>query len=149
MNGIVKKILILAGVMSVLAVSGWGGRKGQGGTNHLNERPHTYWANEFGAIKYVPFDIFRPSFWGDERVEVWYRQNTFLYVRKDSHAYGAISSKNIAPLSSVAFMDCVHPAFYQGKLQQGVKQSLSMTIKACLLAIQRRLSPTKTGTFQS
>lgn len=34
----------------------------QGGTNHLNEQPHTYWAKLFEAHDYAPYDFFRPAF---------------------------------------------------------------------------------------
>jgi hypothetical protein len=47
--------------------------------DHINTRPHSYWANKFMCNGYLLFDIFRPEFWSDERVEPWYRQ--FLYVK--------------------------------------------------------------------
>lgn len=36
----------------------------QGGNNHINEQPHTYWAKKFISHDFVPYDIFRPVFWG-------------------------------------------------------------------------------------
>jgi hypothetical protein len=54
---------------------------GQPGAGHVNTRPHSYWAARFLAEGYQLFDILRPEFWSDNRVEPWYRQNTFLYVR--------------------------------------------------------------------
>ena len=56
----------------------------QGGTDHFNEQPHTYWAGKFAANNFVAFDLFRPIFWGNSEIEWWYRQNAFLYVKKNS-----------------------------------------------------------------
>lgn len=111
---------------------------GQGGTNHINEQPHTYWGAYFLFHNYIPFDIFRPVFWGDERVELWYRQNSFLYIRKDSSQYDAIIAKNVAPISNSAFMDCIHPDLYRRKLHPGFRQSLSLAVEAFIPAVKRR-----------
>lgn len=90
---------------------------GQGGINHINEQPSTYWAALFASHNYVPFDIFRPYVWGNSRVQAWYQQNTFLYVRKDSPSYTALLSKNISPMPNISFMDCVHPSLYFSKFR--------------------------------
>lgn len=54
---------------------------GQGGCNHINERWPSYWISLFRAQGYECFDVIRPTFWHDRRVEWWYSQNTFLFVR--------------------------------------------------------------------
>lgn len=90
---------------------------GQGGRNHINEQPSTYWAAHFSSHDYVPFDIFRPVLWGNTSVEFWYQQNTFLFVRKDSQSFANLLSKGASPLLNIAFMDCVHPALYYRKLR--------------------------------
>ena len=51
----------------------------QGGTDHINEQPHTYWAKMFIEIGYTPYDVFRSTFWGNQDIEFWYQQNTFLF----------------------------------------------------------------------
>jgi SAM-dependent methyltransferase len=89
---------------------------GQGGRNHVNERAPTYWAALFSSRTYVPFDLFRSAVWGNQDVEFWYQQNTFLYARRESPSYAAILSKGASPISNVAFMDCVHPSLYYRKL---------------------------------
>jgi hypothetical protein len=53
----------------------------QGGTNHLNERPQSYWATLFRKHGYGVQDIVRPRVWGNGRVSYWYRQNAMLYAR--------------------------------------------------------------------
>jgi SAM-dependent methyltransferase len=55
----------------------------QPGTNHINTRRHSFWAQVFKSQGFDAFDIFRSMFWNDERVAPCYRQNTFLYVRAD------------------------------------------------------------------
>ncbi|MGQ0580729.1 MAG: methyltransferase domain-containing protein [Reyranella sp.] len=84
----------------------------QGGTNHINEQPHTYWADHFLSHGYVPFDLFRPVLWGSPEVDFWYQQNTFLYVREKSGAFGHLTGKSVSPIANTAFMNCVHPVLY-------------------------------------
>lgn len=57
---------------------------GQGGTGHINEQPQHYWANQFAARGYICVDLIRPKIWDDESVNVIYKQNMLLYVRKSS-----------------------------------------------------------------
>lgn len=53
---------------------------GQGGTNHVNERWHHEWHQEFLKYGFDVFDIVRPRIYHETDVEPWYRQNAFLYV---------------------------------------------------------------------
>jgi SAM-dependent methyltransferase len=55
---------------------------GQGGENHVNEKPLEYWREKFASCGLVPFDYVRPLVKNDKRVEPWYRYNTILYVRR-------------------------------------------------------------------
>jgi SAM-dependent methyltransferase len=52
----------------------------QGGHNHINERWQSYWVTLFEERGYACVDLIRPRIWDDERVNWWYRQNTFLFV---------------------------------------------------------------------
>jgi SAM-dependent methyltransferase len=54
----------------------------QGGSGHINCRPHSYWVDLFDKNDYVAFDAFRPKFWYCGDVGPWYAQNTYLYVDK-------------------------------------------------------------------
>lgn len=56
---------------------------GQGGTDHINERWPDYWESLFNKHGYMAFDVLRLKFWDDEAIAIWYRQNAFLYVRRD------------------------------------------------------------------
>jgi SAM-dependent methyltransferase len=94
---------------------------GQPGAGHVNTRPHSYWAARFLAEGYQLFDILRPEFWSDSRVEPWYRQNTFLYVRANHPLFQALSLAGRRPERDVRFVDCIHPWLYTlvlGELQR-------------------------------
>ena len=52
----------------------------QGGTNHVNEQPQSYWAAKFAAHGYRPADALRRRFWSDLEAGVVYSQNALLYV---------------------------------------------------------------------
>lgn len=53
---------------------------GQGGENHLNERPLEYWRMLFAKRGYAPFDVLRPALRTRRDVEPWYRYNVVLYA---------------------------------------------------------------------
>jgi len=82
---------------------------GQGGVNHLNERYPSYWGELFCREGFVVFDLFRPRFWGRSDIDPWYRQNSFLYVRRNHSLLGALRERGIRPMEGLAFMDCIHP----------------------------------------
>ena len=89
----------------------------QGGTHHVNERPQSYWIEKFQKEGYRCFDYFRPVFWNDPDVEVWYRQNTFLFAR-ESHLD---SFPFLKDLSDNFVMDVVHPELFFNKIDRGVR----------------------------
>lgn len=119
----------------------------QGGTHHINEQPHSYWGRLFGEHGYVPFDLLRPVFWGDERVCWWYRQNTFLYAKRDSAAWQALTAQGLAPMADVRFMDCVHPFLYRAKVAGEVPLRLHLADlwPSVKRAIARRRRRDRTG----
>jgi SAM-dependent methyltransferase len=54
----------------------------QRGTKHINERWPAFWRELFAARGFVRLDPLRPRIWRDRRVNWWYQQNLFLYVRE-------------------------------------------------------------------
>lgn len=71
---------------------------GQPGTAHINPRWHRYWHEAFARRGFEAFDPLRPLLWHDERVSLHYRQNIFLYARKDWLAsHPAASALRAAP----------------------------------------------------
>ena len=107
----------------------------QGGTNHINEQPHTYWAKLFAEHCFCPFDLFRPVFWGDEDVDFWYRQNVFLYVRKDSPEWHLVTGSGQKPMANIDFMNCVHP----GSIRSGFRHHLGALYPTFVKGLRRRL----------
>jgi SAM-dependent methyltransferase len=118
---------------------------GQGGTHHINEQPHTFWASLFARLDYAPFDLFRPVFWANEDVCYWYRQNTFLYLKRDSASYRKLVAQGFAELRQIAFMDCIHPALYRYKLhpQLDFRDDLGDLLPSFLRGIRRRMKARK------
>lgn len=57
---------------------------GQGGENHINERPYGYWRDLFEARSYALFDFLRPRIRFHAHVERCYRYNLLVYVRHDA-----------------------------------------------------------------
>ena len=55
---------------------------GQGGENHINERPPSFWQGIFATMGFEAYDIVRPVFRADSSVEPWYRFNTVLYANE-------------------------------------------------------------------
>lgn len=90
----------------------------QPGANHINTRLHSFWAELFMARGYALFDLFRGVFWSDDRVEPWYRQNTFLYVRPDHPLHAALLSRGHSFQPDARFINCVHPWLYLLALQE-------------------------------
>ncbi|MCA6074592.1 methyltransferase domain-containing protein [Fulvivirga sedimenti] len=54
----------------------------QGGVKHFNEQWPSYWQSIFKKHGYILLDTIRPHVWNDPRVESWYAQNSFMYVKE-------------------------------------------------------------------
>lgn len=81
----------------------------QGGSGHVNERWQSYWIQKFQDRKYVCADIIRPNIWGNSKVLAHYRQNMFLFVRKEYIEKIPVLQEYIGyPM----LMDVVHPDIY-------------------------------------
>lgn len=85
----------------------------QGGDRHLNEQKHTYWANIFIKHNYFPYDFFRPFAWGNNNIDFWYQQNSFLYIKNTSEVNNIFNEKGFYPLKNIEFMNCIHPKLYE------------------------------------
>lgn len=83
----------------------------QGGQHHVNERWQGDWARDFEQRGYLAVDCVRPQIWDNQNVQVWYRQNIVLYVKKDALADNPVlrelqASREGSPIS------VVHPDLY-------------------------------------
>lgn len=75
----------------------------QGGQNHINEQWFSYWVALFKKFNFYPFDVIRPKFWTDPKVEFWYAQNCCIFI-KDTKKY-----EHLAILPTFLNKDIVHP----------------------------------------
>lgn len=55
----------------------------QGGQNHLNEQEPQYWTTKFEEKGFTCFDVLRPIFWNNDKVDCWYKQNIFLFTKNE------------------------------------------------------------------
>ena len=55
---------------------------GQGGENHQNERPLSFWRSLFERHGFAPYDPIRPHLAHKREIEPWYRFNTLLYANE-------------------------------------------------------------------
>jgi cyclopropane fatty-acyl-phospholipid synthase-like methyltransferase len=83
---------------------------GQGGTNHVNEQPASYWVRKFAAAGYAMKDIIRRQIWDAETVPAWYRQNCLVFVRED-RAGEVLGNESEGPV------DLVHPETFRAHLK--------------------------------
>lgn len=90
---------------------------GQPGTDHINCRYVSDWAQAFSDRGYTPFDIIRPKFWYETSVPWWYSQNTILYVGNDNidlqHTLNKLINEGTVPsfplIASGLPVDVIHP----------------------------------------
>ncbi len=108
----------------------------QGGVNHINEQPHTYWAELFDRYDFAPFDLFRAKFWGDNKICFWYRQNTFLYINRHSKPYEQMRASGVHEMPNLDFMNCVHPELFDLRT---IPTSFTMHIRDLLPSLRRAL----------
>jgi SAM-dependent methyltransferase len=65
---------------------------GQGGQNHINEQWPEYWQAKFNMHGFDRYDLIRPFIWNDNRVDVWYRQNIYVFSSKPIKWHSEIKS---------------------------------------------------------
>lgn len=75
----------------------------QGGSGHINCRPHSFWIDQFDRRGFSVLDVFRPVFWYDGRVGPWYAQNTYLFVHRS-----VLTKFKVAP-PKPTLVDVYHP----------------------------------------
>ncbi len=84
---------------------------GQGGQNHINEQWPKYWEEKFNSFGYKKFDTIRSEIWENEQVDLWYRQNIFVYSKLD---LGKSQEKTILEAQ-------IHPNFWEAKVKSNEK----------------------------
>lgn len=119
--------------------------KHQGGNSHVNEQWQSYWIKLFNNCGYGCFDIFRGAVWNNREVELWYRQNIFLFVKRTTDR---IDLKLLKSLEQ-PIPDVVHPEYYEDKvlvqtnlyrhIQQVEQQIRQPSLRFCLGNFKRYL----------
>jgi hypothetical protein len=110
---------------------------GQGGTNHINEKPPEFWQKKFMDHRYTQFDIIRPTIWNESAVAWWYKQNIFLYVHDESIETLKLPDHP----DSLAQKHIVHPECLKSKITEldFDNASVNNLCKALLKRIKKKL----------
>lgn len=83
---------------------------GQVGTWHINEQWQEYWQKKFEAQGYETIDYVRKKWWLNPHIVWWYRQNIFLYIKKDTWTHHPELLKLRSKYSGIQ-MPLIHPDF--------------------------------------
>jgi len=120
---------------------------GQDGTHHINCQWQSYWIDLFEQQGFTAFDLIRPTFWNDSRVEWWYLQNTLVFVRKQRSDLTKAAADFLEKRRIDGVLDVVHPRalevhHYSTRMyssEPSARESLRLAGKAIAKAIRRRL----------
>lgn len=83
---------------------------GQPGQNHINCQWPEYWQQKFQKEGFNAFDIIRDTFWSNEDLEWWYRQNIILFSRSVVFAGYSFHETQLRRL--------IHPDLYSLKMEK-------------------------------
>jgi SAM-dependent methyltransferase len=83
----------------------------QRGSEHVNERWQSWWAERFAGHGFVPIDCVRRRIWSNPSVEWWYAQNVILYASRDQLAARPRLQREYE-LMGTGQLSIVHPARY-------------------------------------
>jgi hypothetical protein len=79
----------------------------QGGMDHINEQPQSYWAGLFARQGFVALDCIRPRIHGNPDVEWWYQQNILMFCRPEKCPASCVA------ISDAFRLDRIHPQMVQ------------------------------------
>lgn len=97
---------------------------GQGGTGHVNENIQSYWQKIFASHNFSCFDLIRPLLWSNSQVNVIYKQNMLLYVKKGTLSYLKLQEAGLTSqiIEKPYELDRVHPELFLLKAASAVKK---------------------------
>src|SRR5690606_15782684 len=87
----------------------------QGGQNHINEQPPSYWKLKFEEKGYQLFDVLRPMFWENPDVDWWYKQNIMIFT-KDTRV-----KKKLRKQLTFDGRHIVHPIVFENRTKEAVR----------------------------
>jgi SAM-dependent methyltransferase len=108
----------------------------QGGQNHINEQWPEYWQGYFENKGFYPYDILRSVFWGNNKIEWWYKQNMVIYSRKQNMRLAFAE-----PVES--FKAYIHPEVLIAKTKE--IESLSGNIERLSEIIEKNIEKPRVG----
>jgi hypothetical protein len=86
----------------------------QGGTNHINEQWPAYWNTLFNKYGFIAVDYLRGKLWKNKKVNVYYKQNIIIFVKKERKNEIKVEDKYFcidrAPIS------IIHPSLFFQRL---------------------------------
>lgn len=120
---------------------------GQGGENHINERPYTYWQDLFARRGYAAFDWLRPQLVRSSEVEAWYRYNMLIFAHRSISEQLPKAVRDCAIAEGAAIPD-VSPLSY--RVRKAVIRCLPPAAMTALAVVKkhyvsRRQRPTAIG----
>ena len=113
---------------------------GQGGVNHINEQPQSYWVKRFAENGYQPFIFHRTKFWNDPIFELcpYYISGSFLYVKDEDPLFRKIEKWRA---KEDEILDVVHPNILKWQKEECIPFPVQMkrTVRSFFRALKRRL----------
>lgn len=84
----------------------------QGGTGqgHVNEQWQSYWIDKFLKKDYIAIDCIRRRIWNNKEIFYFYRQNMFIFVKRDKLVHFPQLKKEFE--RGIDFVDLVAPERY-------------------------------------
>lgn len=107
--------------------------KHQGGTGHINEHRQSYWIELFDDRGYECCDFFRPKIWNNDDIESWYRQNTFLFIDRNSELLYKFKLQE----DSRNLSDAIHPTLFESRCESFEELLARPTLRLCTLLMAR------------
>lgn len=105
----------------------------QSGEGHVNEQWPSYWEDKFKRRGYVVIDCIRNKIWQNDKVDWWYAQNMFVYIRKSLlKNYSKLEKEYNYQNSSV--IPIVHPKCYLN-----IVTNYPKSIKSLLTRLVKRI----------
>lgn len=109
---------------------------GQGGKNHLNERPLNYWKKIFAQKGYRPYTFFKNYIWQKNVFKKfpYYIANTVLYVKNNRELFQEYDENH--------FLNITHPNFLQLRSRENIsfKEHLSSLLPSLFKGLKKKLN---------
>lgn len=102
-----KLIVDLCRVSDVVCFSA--ATPGQGGVDHINERPFSHWHNLFNRQGFRMYDYIRPKVI-ESKIAPWYKYNIFLYLKENAQVGSDLSAYLIRDSRDIPQIE---PFFYR------------------------------------